>query len=150
MKALLKTALCVTAGLLLAVSANAQDKKVDPNGKWSWTTEGRDGNLRTNTIVLKLEGDKLTGTVTGMRGGRGGGGGGQGGAGGPPPPTPIEEAKLTGDQITFQVTRETPNGKFVSKYTAKIAGDVMKGKMAFDRNGETTEREFEAKREAAK
>lgn len=146
MKALFKTTLCVVAGLLLAVGASAQDKKVDPNGKWTWTSEGRDGNLRTNSITLKLEGDKLTGTVTGFRGGRGGGGGGGGAA----PENAIEEGKVTGDEVSFQVTREGQNGKIVSKYTAKIAGDTMKGKWEVDRNGETMTREFEAKREAAK
>ncbi len=145
MKALFKTTLCLAAGLLIAASASAQDKKVDPNGKWTWTSEGRDGNLRTNSITLKLEGDKLSGTVTGFRGGRGGGGGG-----GAPQETPIEEAMIKGDEVSFQVSRETPNGKMVSKYTAKIAGDTLKGKMSFERNGETTERDFEAKREVKK
>ncbi len=148
MKAFLKTSLCLAVGLLLAGSASAQDKKVDPNGKWTWTSEGRDGALRTNSITLKLEGDKLTGAVTGMRGGRGGGGGGAGG--GAPQETPIEEAKIKGDEITFQVTREGQNGKMVSKYIAKIAGDTLKGKWTLDRNGDVMEREFEAKREAAK
>lgn len=148
MKAFLKTSLCLAVGLLLAGSATAQDKKVDPNGKWTWTSEGRDGALRTNSITLKLEGDKLTGAVTGMRGGRGGGGGGAGG--GAPQETPIEEAKIKGDEITFQVTREGQNGKMVSKYIAKIAGDTLKGKWTLDRNGDVMEREFEAKREAAK
>ncbi len=148
MKAFLKTSLCLAVGLLLAGSASAQDKKVDPNGKWTWTSEGRDGAMRTNSITLKLEGDKLTGAVTGMRGGRGGGGGGAGG--GAPQETPIEEAKIKGDEITFQVTREGQNGKMVSKYIAKIAGDTLKGKWTLDRNGDVMEREFEAKREAAK
>lgn len=147
MKALFKTTLCLAAGLLIAASATAQDKKVDPNGKWTWTSEGRDGALRTNSITLKLEGDKLTGTVTGFRGGRGGGGGGGGGA---PAENAIEEAKLTGDQVSFQVTREGQNGKIVSKYTAKIAGDTLTGKSSTEINGEAREREFEAKREVAK
>lgn len=144
MKALFKTTLCLAAGLLIAATASAQDKKVDPNGKWTWTTEGREGGMRTNSITLKLDGDKLTGTIAGMR--RGGGGGG----GGAPQETPLEEAKLKGDEISFQVTREWNGNKMVSKYTAKIAGDTLKGKWSIDRNGEVMEREFEAKRAAAK
>jgi hypothetical protein len=144
MKSLFKTTLCLAASLLLAATASAQDKKVDPTGKWTWTTEGRQGGTRTNSITLKLEGDKLTGTIAGMR--RGGGGAG----GGAPQETPIEEAKIKGDEISFQVTREFNGNKMVSKYTAKIAGDTLKGKWSIDRNGEVMEREFEAKREAAK
>lgn len=144
MKSLFKTTLCLAAGLLIAATASAQEKKVDPTGKWTWTTEGRQGGMRTNSITLKLEGDKLTGTITGMR--RGGGGAG----GGAPEETPIEEAKIKGDEISFQVTREWNGNKMVSKYTAKLAGDTLKGKWSIDRNGETMEREFEAKREPAK
>lgn len=142
MKALFKTTLCLAAGLLIAATASAQDKKVDPNGKWTWTTEGREGGMRTNSITLKLDGDKLTGTIAGMR--RGGAGGGA------PQETPLEEAKLKGDEISFHVTREFNGNKMVSKYTAKIAGDTLKGKWSIDRNGEVMEREFEAKRAAAK
>lgn len=150
MKALFKTTLCLVAGLLIAANASAQDKKIDPNGKWTWTTEGRQGGMRTNSITLKLEGDKLTGTIAGVR--RGGGGGGAGGGAGAAAvqETPIEEAKIKGDEITFQVTREFNGNKMVSKYTAKIAGDTLKGKWTVDRNGEAMEREFEAKREPAK
>lgn len=133
MKALLKTSLCLAVGLLLAGSATAQDKKIDPNGKWTWTAPGRDGAVRTNVLTLKLEGDKLTGTVSGRQ-----------------QDTAIEEAKIKGDEVSFQVTREFNGNKMVSKYTAKIAGDTMKGKSATDRNGEVQEREFEAKREVAK
>jgi hypothetical protein len=63
---------------------------------------------------------------------------------------PIEEAKIAGDTVSFQVTREFNGNKMVTKYTGKISGDTMKGKSSFDRNGEVTEREFEAKREVAK
>ena len=144
MKALFKTTLCLAAGLLLTATATAEDKKVDPNGKWTWTTEGRQGGMRTNSLSLKLDGDKLTGTIAGMQ--RGGGGAG----GGAPQETPIEEAKLKGDEISFQVTREFNGNQMVSKYTAKIAGDTLKGKWSIERNGEVMEREFEAKRVAAK
>ena len=133
MKVLLKTSLGLALGLLLAGSATAQDKKADPTGKWTWTSAGRDGATRTNVLVLKLEGEKLTGTVSGRQ-----------------QDTAIEEAKIKGDEISFQVTREFNGNKMVSKYTAKIAGDTMKGKSSFDRNGEVQEREFEAKREVAK
>ena len=44
------------------IQAQAQDKKVDPTGTYVWTQAGRNGGPdRTNTLKLKLEGDKLTG-----------------------------------------------------------------------------------------
>lgn len=137
MKTLLKSVLCLAAGLLLVVNTHAAETAVDPTGKWTWVTEGRDGASRTNAITLKLEGEKLTGTILGRR---------QQG----PAETPIEEAKIKGDEVTFQVTREFNGNKMVSKYAAKISGDTLKGKWSIDRNGEVFEREFEAKREPAK
>ena len=138
MNTLLKSALCLVAGLLLAVNANAADK-IDPNGKWTWTSEGRNGGTRTNVVTLKLDGEKLSGTVLG--------GGRQGQA---PTEIPIEEAKLTADEVSFQVTREFNGNKFVAKYSGKIAGDTMKGKVTTERDGQPNVREFEAKRETAK
>jgi len=137
MKVILAAFVCAAAGLLLVHPAQAQEKKVDPTGKWTWTAEGRNGQVRTNTITLKLEGTKLTGTILGRR---------QQG----PTETPIEDAMLKGDEVSFKVTREFNGNRMVSKYTAKISGDTMKGKMSFDRGGDVTEREFEAKREPAK
>lgn len=146
MKTFMKSALGLAAGLLIAVSASAQDSKVDPSGKWTWSFEGRNGNTITSTLMLKMDGDKLIGSVMG-RGRRGGGnGGGQARANG----TPIEDAKLKGNEISFTVTREFNGNKFVSKYTAKITGDTMKGKISSERNGQTRERDFEAKRETEK
>jgi hypothetical protein len=91
-------------------------------------------------MKLKLTGDKLTGTMTGRRR--------QGGD--EPQDTPIEDAVLKGDEISFKVTREFNDNKFVTKYMGKITGDTLKGKAEFDRNGETQSRDWEAKRQAAK
>ena len=54
------------AGALLVigvlVQARAEDKKVDPSGTYVWTMPGRNGGPdRTNTLTLKMEGEKLTG-----------------------------------------------------------------------------------------
>ena len=43
------------------IQAQAQDKKADPTGTYIWTQAGRNGGPdRTNTLTLKLDGDKLT------------------------------------------------------------------------------------------
>jgi len=57
------------AGAILIMGALAQaraeDKKVDPSGTYMWTVPARNGGAdRTNTLVLKLDGDKLTGKLT--------------------------------------------------------------------------------------
>ena len=61
--------------LLSAVSTQAQDakkddaKKADPTGTWTWTAQGRNGGeAREITLKLKLEGEKLTGAMSGRQG----------------------------------------------------------------------------------
>jgi hypothetical protein len=133
-------ALSVCALVAFGVMAQAQEKKVDPTGKWTWTSPGRDGGPgRTNTLMLKLEGAKLTGKmVSPARGDQ------------PARETEITEAKLNGGDIAFTVVREFNGNKMVSKYTGKLSGETIKGKIEFERNGETQSRDWEAKREAAK
>jgi hypothetical protein len=120
--------------LLAGVSAQAEDKKVNPVGTWTWTRTGQNGQTMTTTMKLKMEGDKLTGTVSGRQN-----------------DTAIDEAKLKGDEITFTVTREFNGNKMVSKYKGKIDGDKIVGNITTERNGETGEpRDWEAKREVEK
>ena len=53
------------------IQAQADDKKVDPTGTYKWVMPGRNGGTdRTNTLVLKVDGDKLTGKLSAP--GRGG------------------------------------------------------------------------------
>ncbi len=125
--------LVVSLFLTLGLLARAEDKKVDPAGTWKWSFTGQNGQTRETTLKLKLDGEKLTGTVSGR------------GA-----DTAIEDAKLNGDEISFQVTREFNGNKFTSKYTGKISGDTIKGKMEFERNGQAQSRDWEAKREGGK
>jgi hypothetical protein len=121
--------------LAVAWSAQADDKKNDPTGAWTWTVPGRDGQTRTATLKLKLEGEKLTGSMSGRNNSE----------------TAIEDATIKGEDISFKVTREGQNGnKMTTKYAGKISGDSIKGKMEFERNGESQSRDWEAKREAKK
>ena len=135
---LIKAAAC--AVLALSTVAQAQDKKADPSGTWTWTSPGRNGGPdRKSTLKLKLEGDKVTGTLSAP------------GRGGQTSDIAISDGKLKGDEISFAVTREVQGGnKITSKYNGKISGDSIKGKMEFERNGETQSRDWEAKRETEK
>lgn len=117
--------------LLAATTIQAQDKKVDPTGTWTWSTPGRNGGpARESTLKLKMEGEKLTGTVSGMRGGE----------------TKIDNAKLAGDEISFDVTREFGGNSFTAKYKGKIKDDTITGKVARVRDGQTNETDWVAKR----
>jgi len=125
---LLQLAACVA--LTAGITAAAADKKADPTGTWKWSFTGQNGQARETTMKLKLDGDKLTGTISG-RGGD----------------TAIEDAKLAGDEISFKVTREFNGNKVTAKYNGKLSGDSIKGKTETERDGQPRSRDWEAKRE---
>ena len=117
------------AGLLALVLVNTASA-AHPTGTWKWTVMFGDQS-REQTAKLKLEGDKLTGAVLGRNNQE----------------TAIENATFKDDTISFTVTRERDGNKFVSKYTGKLAGDEIKGKIESERNGQTMSRDWVAKRE---
>lgn len=138
MRTLLAAALAVGLGGL----AYAQGAKNDPTGTWKWETEFG-GQKRETVLKLKLEGDKLTGTITGGgRGGKGGKGGGKGGG-----EAKIEDGTYKNGEVAFSVTREGKDQKVTTKYKAKVEGDAMKGTIEGNFGGKEFKREFEAKRE---
>jgi len=132
------------AVLVLGVAGltGADDKKADPTGTWKWTTEFG-GQKREQTLKLKVEGDKVTGTLSGGRGG----GKGAKGKDTPAAATKIEDGTFKDGEIKFTVTRERGGMKTVSKYTGKLTGDTIKGTVETNRDGEAQKRDWEAKRE---
>src|SRR5581483_1656679 len=70
--------------LVVALGAFA----ADVTGKWTYEAPGRGGGQgMSQTITLKADGDKLTGSVPGF------------GRGGQAPPTEITNGKVTGDKV---------------------------------------------------
>lgn len=102
----------------------------NPTGTWKWSTNFG-GKTRENTLKLKLEGDKLTGSVLGRNNEE----------------TPIENATFKDDKVSFDVTREFNNNKFTIKYSGTVKGDTITGKTEFNREGQTQSRDWEAKRQ---
>ncbi len=110
---------------------NATDaKKIDPSGVWKWQRDGNNGTVHLS-VKLKMEEDKLTGTFqskwpegTAFPGAN--------------DPVPIEEGKIDGDKVSFQVTRKFNENEFVVKFNGKIEGDSITGKqeMNFGNGGQ--------------
>ena len=128
------------AALALAASAwtfsvRAADGKdtLNPTGTWKWTFETQSGQTIESSIKLKLEGDQLSGSFIG-RGGT---------------ETAIQDAKFKEGEVSFTVVRERNGQKMTSKYSGKLAGDTIKGKIETERDGQTRSRDWEAKRETA-
>jgi hypothetical protein len=115
-------------------------------GKWGFEMAGRGGGPgRPVTLDLTAQGATLTGTVTGMGGGRGGGGGG----GTPPAPSAISNGKVDGANVSFDVSRDTPNGAMVSKFAGVVSGGEMKLKVTAPGRGggDPTTTEYTAKKQ---
>jgi len=111
--------------LMSAAATAAQD--ASPAGKWKWSVE-RNGETFESKLELKLDGDKLTGALTGRDGKE----------------TPIAEASFKDGEVKFQVTRERDGQSFVMKFSGKVAADTITGKI------ETGERSRDWKDERVK
>lgn len=100
----------------------------DVNGKWVAQVPGRQGQTREQTFNFKVDGDKLTGTVSGMQG-----------------ETSISDGKINGDEISFSQTFNMQGNSVKLLYKGKVSGDEIK----FTRTREGSDqpgREFTAKR----
>jgi hypothetical protein len=95
---------------LLALSAFA----ADVSGKWKGEYPGRDGQMTTSTMTLKVDGEKLTGTVSGRMG-----------------ENPISEGRISGDDISFVVVRDVQGQEMKIQYKGKFAGDEIKMSVVF-------------------
>jgi hypothetical protein len=96
------TAVLVLASISLAWAA-------DLNGKWVAQVPGRQGQTREQTFNFKVEGGKLTGTVSGMQG-----------------DNPISDGVVKGDDISFTVTANFQGNSVKLLYKGKVSGDEIK------------------------
>ena len=96
---------------ILALLLSALAMAADVSGKWKAEFTTPDGTQRVNTFTFKSDGGTLTGTVAGGQ-----------------DETPIQNGKVSGDEISF--TAERPFGSF--KYAGKISGDEIKFKVTFN------------------
>lgn len=111
----------------LSMPAFAADK-ADATGSWKWSYD-RGGQTVENTLTLKQDGDKLTGSVKGRNS-----------------ETAIADGKIKDGEVSFKVTRERNGTKYTMNYNGKLAGDVIKGTTESERDGKKNSREWEAKR----
>jgi hypothetical protein len=113
--------------LLVAAPAFAAG---DANGTWEWTINGQNGQTFTQKAKLKQDGEKLTGVIMGRNNQE----------------TEIKDGKVSKDgELSFAVTRERNGQSMTTKYTGKLDGDKIKGKMMRE-GGQGEGRDWEAKR----
>lgn len=106
----------VAALLVFAVAMPAADVA----GKWKGEWQSPNG-VRESTFEFKVDGEKLTGTVTGARGG----------------PAEITDGKISGDNISFVVVRKFQEREMKQQYKGVVSGNEIKfnvsaGERTFD------------------
>src|SRR5579863_6132926 len=88
--------------LLVALAANVKAADATIDGTWKSTFKTPDGTERTTTFKFKLDGEKVTGTVSGRNN----------------TDTNIDDGATFKDgTLTFSVTREFNGNKSTTKYT---------------------------------
>jgi hypothetical protein len=105
-----------TAAILVALSvlaaASAAARRADVAGEWTMTYTTKEGVKLESTLTLKMDGDKLTGTVSSGRGS-----------------VALNEVAVKGDEISFAIVRVGFGDSIRIEYTGTVAGDTMKLKM---------------------
>ena len=112
----------VTSVLAVALLASMNLFAENATGTWKGSYPGRDGQTRESTIVLKAEGEKLTGTVAGGRG-----------------ESEIKDGTIKGGDISFSVVRNFGGNDVTVKYKGTLVGDAIQFKVeAGERSYEMT------------
>jgi hypothetical protein len=104
--------LCWLASSLLVLASLAlfiQAQGTDVSGEWDFTMKTPRGE-RTSVIKFVQEGEKITVTMQGFRGGEVTG-----------------EGTVKGNEIEWTVTRSTQRGEFTVTYKGTVEGDLMSG-----------------------
>jgi hypothetical protein len=119
----------LVAGLALALITVLQAAGADVSGKWTAQVPGRNGQTREQTFTFKADGDKLTGSVSGMQGSQ----------------MEIKDGKVAGNDISFSVTVNFNGNEMKMNYKGALAGDEIKFERT--RDGADQKQEFTAKRD---
>lgn len=102
----MRTAVSIMALLFVCVFTAAA---ADLSGKWVAQVPGRQGNTMEQTFTFKVDGAKLTGTVSSQRGDQ-----------------EIVEGKVSGDDISFMTVMKFNEMEIKQVYKGKAAGNEIK------------------------
>jgi hypothetical protein len=128
----MRKALIVAAAVFiqcLTASGQSPDKLA---GRWAGAVEGPLGKQNA-VATFKKDGDKYTGTITGLR---------------PGSDAALKDIKVDGDKVTAKTEIESPQGNAVVNYTFVVQGETLKGKGEAEFGGQTYAFDYDLKRGA--
>jgi len=114
--------------ILVCGLAVAQDK--NPVGTWKCEYSIGD-QKRTSTLMIKKDGDKLTGTMSWPD----------------QKDAVLKDLKLKDGELTFSAERVLADNTFHVEYKFMVNGDTLKGKGTLDAGGEKRDFDIEGKRD---
>jgi hypothetical protein len=123
----------LVGAILVAFFTLAPHAAESAAGTWKWSFSAQNGEAIDSTMVLKQDGEKLTGNVANRFG-----------------KAEITEGSIKDSQLAFKIKREANGAEFTVQYSGKLEGDKIIGKSEYQRDGQSRERAWEAKREPAK
>ena len=125
LRTLTRCGIVAALGLIIASAAFA-----DATGKWTWTLNFQGQEIK-QTLDLKQDGEKLTGTITGRMGQK----------------IEIKDGKATGNDVSFDIVRTFQGQEIKQTFKGTVDGDTLKLKVTFNAGGQERTRDITAKRE---
>lgn len=109
------------AALVVLLAAAAWAADANATGKWTWTVKFGDNEVM-QSVELKQDGEKLTGTFTGRNNSK----------------SEVKDGKIDKDgNLSFYVTREINGEEIKINYKGKLKdADHIEGKASLNLNGE--------------
>ena len=101
---------------VMMVIAGCMARAADAGGTWRLSYSTENGLPREATLNLKLEGDRLTGTLSSDRG-----------------LARIDDGKVSGDEIRFDVIRKGNGDEITIHFQGRVEGETMKLTLQFGR-----------------
>jgi hypothetical protein len=128
----LRTLLIAIADLAMALACThptLAENEADPSGTFTWRFANQSA---VQTLKLKLDGGKLTGTIKNSQSA---------------PESPIEDAAFKNGAVSFKHTYKARDGKTtVANYTGTITPNGIKGTIEIKHPDRTISREWDANR----
>ncbi len=114
----ISVALCLLIAVILFPSRLPAARSTDVTGVWELTVVSQGGTAHP-TMVLKQEGERITGTYEGNVSGS-------------------LEGTIKGDEINFRLSLKFQEASYAVAYSGTVSGDTMKGSVRFGNSGSGT------------
>lgn len=121
---------CLFAACGISLVAAEKTSRSPLHGLWQWKFTMPDGGEISPRVSFKTKDGKLTGTSRFRLGSE----------------APLSNVVLKGNDVSFDVVRKYEGESVTTHYSGKLSGDVIKGKITSQSNGEEQTYDWEARR----